>query len=208
MCHNGRYAERGINRSTGSCPSDGGRAGLLRRDGTVARPPGGAARADHRGGKGLGAGLGHASPGVLGAASGAHRRCRPDRMFAAMIAVEHDPTSTSSTGSRGRQATARARRRCHLPLRGDPDIGFDPDVIIECAGIGHDHRLDRRGQRQRVVCLGAWAAAGRQAALTRRCGQGAGPGQQHRRRSVNANRRHFYRAAEALAAADQVWLAG
>jgi threonine dehydrogenase-like Zn-dependent dehydrogenase len=88
------------------------------------------------------------------------------------------------------------------------DIGFEPDVVIECTGVG-SVIVDsiRKVAPGGVVCLtgvgGGGPASGvapadlaKEAVLQNNVIVG----------SVNANRRHFYRAAEALAAADRTWL--
>jgi threonine dehydrogenase-like Zn-dependent dehydrogenase len=91
------------------------------------------------------------------------------------------------------------------PLR---DIGFAPDVIIECTGVGQVivdsiRQIGSGG----VLCLTGVGSGG----------QTSGPPAAdiatelvlHNNvvfGSVNANRRHFYRAAQALAAADPEWL--
>jgi threonine dehydrogenase-like Zn-dependent dehydrogenase len=89
-----------------------------------------------------------------------------------------------------------------------PDLGFKPDVIIECTGVG-PVIVDsiRQVGPGGVVCLtgvGSGGAAsglspadlGKELVLQNNVVIG----------SVNANRRHFFRAAEALAAADRDWL--
>lgn len=89
------------------------------------------------------------------------------------------------------------------------DIGFEPDVIVECTGVGQViaesiHAVAAGG----VVCLTGvgtgGAAAGKSAAdmasaavLKNNVVVG----------SVNANKRHWYKAALALARADRSWLA-
>ena len=88
------------------------------------------------------------------------------------------------------------------------DIGFQPDVVIECTGVG-SVLVDSISQIAAggVVCLTgvgsggatsglAAADVGRMLVLQNNVILG----------SVNANRRHFYRAAESLAAADPNWL--
>lgn len=88
------------------------------------------------------------------------------------------------------------------------DVGFAPDVIIECTGVG-PVIVESIGQVAAggVVCLTGVGAGGRNSglpaadvakALVLRNNVIVG--------SVNANRWHFYRAAEALAAADRDWL--
>jgi glucose 1-dehydrogenase len=88
------------------------------------------------------------------------------------------------------------------------DLDFEPDVVIECTGVGPVivDALRKIGAGG-VVCLtgvgGGGPASGlspadvaKEAVLQNNVIVG----------SVNANRRHFYRGAEALAAADRDWL--
>jgi len=89
------------------------------------------------------------------------------------------------------------------------DLGFEPDVVIECTGVGPvivDSIL--KVGAGGVVCLTGVGSGGP--------GSGLSPADVAKGLvlqnnvivgSVNANRRHFYRAAEALAAADRAWLA-
>jgi threonine dehydrogenase-like Zn-dependent dehydrogenase len=89
------------------------------------------------------------------------------------------------------------------------DLDFAPDIIVECTGVG---RLIvdsiRKVGAGGVVCLTGVGSGGRPGDLS--------PADMGREvvlqnnviiGSVNANRRHFYRGAEALAAADRDWLA-
>jgi threonine dehydrogenase-like Zn-dependent dehydrogenase len=88
------------------------------------------------------------------------------------------------------------------------DIGFDPDVVIECTGVGQVisnviHAVGAGG----VVCLTGVGSGGRTVGLATAdvatelvLQNNVVVG------SVNANRRHFYRGAEALARADRDWL--
>ena len=88
------------------------------------------------------------------------------------------------------------------------DVGFEPDVIIECTGVGQvilDSILHVGSGG--VICLtgvgSGGAATGMAAAdlareMVLRNNVIVG--------SVNANRRHFYRAAQTLASADPDWL--
>jgi threonine dehydrogenase-like Zn-dependent dehydrogenase len=89
------------------------------------------------------------------------------------------------------------------------DIGFEPDVVVECCGDGQVV-VDSLEQVARggVVCLVGSGVGGHTT------GHGAADLATKVMRSnnvvvgiVNANRRHFDRAAEALAAADRDWLA-
>jgi threonine dehydrogenase-like Zn-dependent dehydrogenase len=89
------------------------------------------------------------------------------------------------------------------------DLGLSPDVVVECTGVGpvivESIRAVGAGG---VVCLTGVGSGGRSL--------GSSPADVARELvlqnnvivgSVNANRRHFYRAAQALAAADRAWLA-
>ena len=91
-----------------------------------------------------------------------------------------------------------------------PEAAADADIIIECTGVarllfeGGDHHVHNR-----IVCLTGVSAAGVESnvdagLLNRRIvlQNGVVFG------SVNANRRHYELAANALATADPVWLAG
>lgn len=88
------------------------------------------------------------------------------------------------------------------------DLGFSPDVVIECTGVGQvivdSVRAVAAGG---IVCLTGVGSGGRtqglpaadlatELVLENNVVVG----------SVNANRRHFYRGAEALARADHGWL--
>jgi threonine dehydrogenase-like Zn-dependent dehydrogenase len=88
------------------------------------------------------------------------------------------------------------------------DIGFEPDVIVECTGVGQVI-VDsiRQVGAGGVVCLTGVGSGGRvtglpaadvatELVLQNNVVVG----------SVNANRRHFYRAAKELARADREWL--
>jgi threonine dehydrogenase-like Zn-dependent dehydrogenase len=89
------------------------------------------------------------------------------------------------------------------------NVGFSPDVIVECTGVGQviTDAIRAIGAGG-VVCL---TGVGRG-------GSTIGPGAAEVAAavvlknnavvgSVNANKRHWYRAAEALARADRAWLA-
>jgi threonine dehydrogenase-like Zn-dependent dehydrogenase len=88
------------------------------------------------------------------------------------------------------------------------DMGFEPDVVIECTGVG-PVIVDaiRTVAAGGVVCLTGVGSGG--------AASGFSPADIAKDvvlrnnvivGSVNANRRHFYRAAEALARADSGWL--
>jgi threonine dehydrogenase-like Zn-dependent dehydrogenase len=87
-------------------------------------------------------------------------------------------------------------------------VGFEPDVIIECTGVGQVIRdsITAVGAGG-IVCLtgvgtggitGAEALADIAAAAVLKNNVVVG--------SVNANKRHWYKAAQALAHADRTWL--
>ncbi len=89
------------------------------------------------------------------------------------------------------------------------DLDFAPDVVIECTGVGPVIvESIRKVGAGGVVCLTGVGSGGRSLGLS--------PADVAKELvlqnnvivgSVNANRRHFYRAAQALAAADPAWLA-
>ena len=88
------------------------------------------------------------------------------------------------------------------------DVGFEPDVVIECTGVG-SVIIDsiRQVAAGGVVCLTGVGSGG--------AASGLSPADVAKAivlhnnvvlGSVNANRRHFYKAAEALSRADRAWL--
>jgi threonine dehydrogenase-like Zn-dependent dehydrogenase len=89
------------------------------------------------------------------------------------------------------------------------DIGFEPDVIVECTGVGQviADAIQCVGAGG-IVCLTGVGSGGRvvglatadvAAAMVLRNNVVVG--------SVNANKRHWYKAGEALSRADRSWLA-
>src|SRR6516165_7185872 len=89
------------------------------------------------------------------------------------------------------------------------DIGFEPGIIVECTGVGQviGEAIGAVGAGG-IVCLTGVGSGGRtnmlpiadtaaQAVLKNNVIVG----------SVNANKRHWYKASEALARADRSWLA-
>jgi glucose 1-dehydrogenase len=88
------------------------------------------------------------------------------------------------------------------------DVGFEPDVIIECTGVGQVIRDAIRGLGAGgIVCLTGVGAGGSTvgppvadvaAAVVLKNNVVVG--------SVNANKRHWYKAAQVLARADRKWL--
>jgi threonine dehydrogenase-like Zn-dependent dehydrogenase len=89
------------------------------------------------------------------------------------------------------------------------DVGFEPDVIVECTGVGQVIADSIQAVAAGgVVCLTGVGSGGRTvglstadvaAAMVLRNNVVVG--------SVNANKRHWYKAGEALARADRAWLA-
>jgi threonine dehydrogenase-like Zn-dependent dehydrogenase len=88
-------------------------------------------------------------------------------------------------------------------------VGFEPDIVVECTGVGQviADCMERVGAGG-VVCLTGVGSGGRTVGLpladvateiVLRNNVVVG--------SVNANKRHWYKAAESLARADRSWLA-
>jgi len=88
------------------------------------------------------------------------------------------------------------------------EIGFEPDVIIECTGVGQVISDSMSAVSDGgVVCLTGVGSGGRTVGLPLAdvatemvLGNNAIIG------SVNANKRHFYKASQVLAGADRDWL--
>ena len=88
-----------------------------------------------------------------------------------------------------------------------PDLDFDPDIIVECTGVGAviADSIQKIGSGG-IICLtgvGAGGAAGGTvadvaAAVVLKNNVIVG--------SVNANKRHWYRAGQNLARSDREWL--
>ena len=87
------------------------------------------------------------------------------------------------------------------------DLDFDPDIIIECTGVGIViAELDPEGEAGGILCLtgvgaggvGQGAVADVAAAVVLKNNVIVG--------SVNANKRHWYRAGQNLAHSDREWL--
>lgn len=87
------------------------------------------------------------------------------------------------------------------------DLNFEPDVVVECTGVGSviGDSIQKVGAGG-VVCLTGVGAGG---VATRAVGDVAAAAVLKNNvivGSVNANKRHWYRAAEALTRADRKWL--
>ena len=133
----------------------------------------------------------------------------PVGLLAALIGVQRGSRCMSSTARREGAKPELARARRHLSLR--PISGTScPDIVIECTGaaVGRARR-HRRASRQTA----SFALPGVSAAACARVRHGRvqphhGAQQPLVFGTVNANRRHYERAAEALATADRGWLRG
>ncbi|MBP1600203.1 MAG: tdh 2 [Acidobacteria bacterium] len=89
------------------------------------------------------------------------------------------------------------------------DVGFEPDVIMECTGVGQiiSESLSVIGASG-VVCLTGVGHGGAVPKIaTANVASSAVLKNNVVLGSVNANKRHWYKAAQALARADRSWLA-
>jgi threonine dehydrogenase-like Zn-dependent dehydrogenase len=88
-------------------------------------------------------------------------------------------------------------------------VGFEPDVIVECTGVGQViHDAIRGIAAGGVVCLtGVGAGGSTVGPATADIAAAAVLKNNVVVGSVNANKRHWYRAGQALARADRSWLA-
>lgn len=88
------------------------------------------------------------------------------------------------------------------------DVGFEPDIIVECTGVGQviADSIQAMGAGG-ILCLTGVGSGGRTTGLTT---ADAATEMVLRNNvvvgSVNANKRHWYKAGEALARADRKWL--
>jgi glucose 1-dehydrogenase len=88
-------------------------------------------------------------------------------------------------------------------------IGFEPDVIIECTGVGEviSGSIEVIGSGG-IICLTGVGSGGRKSSASPAdVAAEAVLGNNVIVGSVNANKRHWYKASEALARADRSWLA-
>jgi threonine dehydrogenase-like Zn-dependent dehydrogenase len=88
------------------------------------------------------------------------------------------------------------------------DVGFEPDVIIECTGVGQVVKdAIRYVAAGGVVCLtGIGTGGSTEGPATADVAAAAVLKNTVIVGSVNANKRHWYKATEALARADRQWL--
>jgi glucose 1-dehydrogenase len=88
------------------------------------------------------------------------------------------------------------------------EVGFEPDIIVECTGVGSviedAVRLAAPGG---IVCLTGVGSGGRSNGLVADAAAEMVLGNNVIVGSVNANKRHWYKASQALARADRDWLA-
>jgi threonine dehydrogenase-like Zn-dependent dehydrogenase len=87
------------------------------------------------------------------------------------------------------------------------DLGFEPDVIIECTGVGAviADSIQKIGAGG-IVCLTGVGAGGVASRAVADVAAAAVLKNNVVVGSVNANKRHWYKAAQALARADRTWL--
>jgi len=87
------------------------------------------------------------------------------------------------------------------------DLKFEPDVIVECTGVGSVIADSiRKVSSGGIVCLTGVGAGGVSGQATADMAAGAVLKNNVIVGSVNANKRHWYRAGENLARADRSWL--
>ena len=88
------------------------------------------------------------------------------------------------------------------------DIGFEPDIVVECTGVGQVIGDSIKGVAPGgVVCLTGVGSGGRTVGLnTADVASNLVLRNNVIVGSVNANRRHWYRATQVLAKADRSWL--
>jgi threonine dehydrogenase-like Zn-dependent dehydrogenase len=87
------------------------------------------------------------------------------------------------------------------------ELGFEPDVVVECTGVGQviSESVQRVGSGG-IVCLTGVGSGGVTGAATADIAAEMVLGNNVVVGSVNANKRHWYKATEALARADRSWL--
>jgi glucose 1-dehydrogenase len=88
------------------------------------------------------------------------------------------------------------------------DLGFEPDVIIECTGAGEVIADSLRAVAAGgIVCLTGVGSGGRTTGFTADVAAEMVLQNNVVVGSVNANKRHWYKAGQVLANADRAWLA-
>ncbi|MGE5359261.1 MAG: glucose 1-dehydrogenase [Bacteroidales bacterium] len=87
------------------------------------------------------------------------------------------------------------------------EIGFEPDVIVECTGVGQViAEAVKMVASGGIVCLTGVGSGGRTTGLVADAAASMVLRNNVIVGSVNANKRHWYKAGEALARADLSWL--
>ena len=134
----------------------------------------------------------------------------PIGLLAALIGKQRGPRCPRARpGADGQQAGPRAAARRDVPLGRGRGDRVEPDVIVECTGVGQVI-VDslKAASAGGIVCLTGVGSGGRTtglpaadlaSAMVLRNNVIVG--------SVNANKRHWYKAGEVLARADASWLA-
>jgi len=88
------------------------------------------------------------------------------------------------------------------------ELGFEPDIIVECTGVGQVIAdAVRAAAAGGIVCLTGVGSGGRTVGLVADMATEMVLRNNVVVGSVNANKRHWYKAGEALARADAGWLA-
>ena len=88
------------------------------------------------------------------------------------------------------------------------DLGFEPDIIVECTGVGEVIADSLRAVAAGgVVCLTGVGSGGRTTGFTADVAAAMVLQNNVVVGSVNANKRHWYKAGQVLAKADRAWLA-
>ncbi len=162
------------------------RARVRHEGGPLARAPGRAARAHHGRRQSLGAGAVGRQARLLGANEPCWSPARARSACWRRWSVEQHGLDVHvlDRADVGRQARARSCPGRDVPYRAaSTDVGFKPDVIVECTGVGRSSRTASRWPRcGGVVCLTGVGSGGRTTGLHRRCGRGHGAPEQRGRR--------------------------
>jgi threonine dehydrogenase-like Zn-dependent dehydrogenase len=133
----------------------------------------------------------------------------PIGLLAALIAVEHGAeTHVLDRATSGPKPALVRQLGASYHTGALTDLGFNPDVVVECTGVVH---LIRRAldivSPGGIVCLtGVGSAAVPDTESATALATDMVLKNLTAFGSVNANRRHYYRAAKVLAAADPAWL--
>jgi threonine dehydrogenase-like Zn-dependent dehydrogenase len=137
----------------------------------------------------------------------------PIGLLAALLSVQRGyDTYVIDLVTEGRKPDMVRRLGAHYSPRGElGEVSADADVVIECTGfVAMLLEASQHDVHNRVTCLTGVSTAGEVESVV-------DPGLLNRNMvlrnsvlfgSVNANRRHYELAAQALAAADPDWLAG